>query len=73
MILLANRSWFLQGYIDENIVYFISQGIMKNTEESDIYEKGNNPVLECSPGDLRRMGRTVEEYLSRWPQADQEK
>ena len=33
----------------------------------------NNPVLECSPGDLRRMGRTIEEYLSRWPQAEQEK
>ena len=33
----------------------------------------NNPVLEYSPGDLRRMGRTVEDYLSRWPQVDQEK
>ena len=33
----------------------------------------NNPVLEYSPGDLRRMGKTVEDYLSRWPQADQEK
>ena len=33
----------------------------------------NNPVLEYSPGDLRRIGRTIEEYLSRWPQAEQEK
>lgn len=33
----------------------------------------NNPVLEYSPGDLSRMGRTVEDYLSRWPQADKEK
>lgn len=33
----------------------------------------NNPVLEYSPEDLRRMGRTVEDYLSRWPQVDQEK
>lgn len=33
----------------------------------------NNPVLQLSPGDLRREGRTVEEYLSRWSEAEQEK
>lgn len=33
----------------------------------------NNPVLAMSPGDLRREGRTVEEYLSKWTLAEQEK
>lgn len=33
----------------------------------------NNPVLQMSPGDLRRERRTVEEYLSRWSEAEQEK
>jgi hypothetical protein len=33
----------------------------------------NNPVLQLSPGDLRREGRTVEEYLSRRTLAEQEK
>ena len=33
----------------------------------------SNPVLEYSPGDLRRAGMDIQEYLSRWPQADQEK
>ena len=30
----------------------------------------NNPVLEYSPGDLRREGRTVEEYLERFSEAE---
>ena len=49
---------------------------MRNIEEELKKAKeilDNNPVLEYSPGDLRRMGKTVEDYLSRWPQADQEK
>ena len=49
---------------------------MRNIEEELKKAKeilDNNPVLEYSPGDLRRMGKTVEEYLGRWPQADQEK
>ncbi len=49
---------------------------MRNIEEELKKAKeilNNNPVLEYSPGDLRRMGKTVEDYLSRWPQADQEK
>lgn len=33
----------------------------------------NNPVLQFSPGDLRREGRTVEEYLSSWTPAQQQK
>ena len=33
----------------------------------------NNPILQLSPGDLRREGRTVEEYLSAWSEAEQEK
>ena len=49
---------------------------MRNIEEELKKAKeilDNNLVLEYSPGDLRRMGKTVEDYLSRWPQADQEK
>ncbi len=33
----------------------------------------NNPALEYSPGDLRRAGVDIQEYLNRWSQADQEK
>lgn len=33
----------------------------------------NNPVLQLSPGDLRREGMELEEYLSRWSEAEQEK
>ena len=30
----------------------------------------NNPVLQLSPGDLRREGRTVEEYLEKFGAAE---
>ncbi|MBR0343110.1 MAG: putative DNA binding domain-containing protein [Oscillospiraceae bacterium] len=33
----------------------------------------NNPVLEYSPGDLRREGRTVEEYLEKFGEAEKKK
>ena len=33
----------------------------------------NNPVLEYSPGDLRREGRTVEEYLEAFGEAERKK
>jgi len=33
----------------------------------------NNPVLQLSPGDLQREGRTVEKYLSKWSEAEQKK
>ena len=33
----------------------------------------NNPILQLSPGDLGREGRTVEEYLSSWTLKEQEK
>ena len=33
----------------------------------------NNPVLEYSPGDLRREGRTVEEYLEQFGEAERKK
>ena len=33
----------------------------------------NNPILQLSPGDLRREGIELEEYLSRWSEAEQEK
>ena len=33
----------------------------------------NNPVLQLSPGDLRREGRTVEEYLKAWKPVEQKK
>lgn len=33
----------------------------------------NNPVLQLSPGDLRREGRTVEEYLEKFGEAEKKK
>lgn len=33
----------------------------------------NNPVLEYSPGDLRREGRTVEEYLEKFGEAEKKR
>ena len=33
----------------------------------------NNPVLEYSPGDLRREGRTVEEYLEKFSEAERKR
>ena len=33
----------------------------------------NNPVLEYSPSDLRREGRTVEEYLEKFGEAEKKK
>ena len=30
----------------------------------------NNPVLQLSPGDLRREGQTVEEYLEKFGEAE---
>lgn len=33
----------------------------------------NNPVLQKSPGDLRREGILLQEYLSRWTLEEQEK
>lgn len=45
----------------------------KNEMEQAQTIMDNNPVLQLSPGDLRREGRTVEEYLSRWSEAEQQK
>ena len=33
----------------------------------------NNPVLQLSPGDLRREGRTVEEYLEKFGEAEKKR
>ena len=33
----------------------------------------NNPVLQLSPGDLRREGRTVEEYLEKFGEAERKR
>ena len=33
----------------------------------------NNPVLQLSPGDLRREGRTVEEYLKIFGETERNK
>ena len=33
----------------------------------------NNPVLQVSPGDLKREGISLQEYLSRWTDAEQAK
>lgn len=50
---------------------------MKNSIEQELKKAqsilDNNPVLQSSPGDLRREGRTVEEYLSRWTLEEQQK
>ncbi len=32
----------------------------------------NNPVLEFSPGDLRREGKSIDEYLESFTKSDQE-
>lgn len=33
----------------------------------------NNPVLQLSPGDLRREGIPLQEYLSKWTLEEQQK
>ena len=50
---------------------------MKNSIEQELKIAqsilDNNPVLQLSPGDLRREGRTVEEYLDEWGKEEQQK
>ena len=45
--------------------------IEKELKAAEDYQS-SHPILQLSPGDLKREGRTIEEYLRNWDEADQE-